>query len=244
MDSDGRTGNAAFTTTHWSVVLAAGHTDIPQAADALERLCRTYWYPLYAYVRHRGHSEHDARDLTQAFFLHLFERHALSRVAPDKGRFRSFLLASLNYFLADQRDRALAQKRGGDRQFVFIDAQDAEERYRFEPIDERNPEKIFERRWALTVLAEVLARLERDYAAAGKQSLFNNLQVFLSGAMAGETYAAMASRLGITEGAIKMSVLRLRQRYRELFRETIAHTVADPAEVEDELRHLIAVITG
>lgn len=232
---------AQFATTHWSVVLAAGQRS-PSARDALEQLCRSYWYPLYAYIRRRGHSKHDAQDLIQSFLEHLLERHAFERVAREKGRFRSFLLASLNYFLAGQFKRANAQKRGGGREFVSIDARDAEQRYQFEPADERSPEKIFERRWALTVLAEVLSLLEQEYAEAGKQSLFTELEVFLAGDNAGETYAAAAGRLGVTEGAVKMAVLRMRQRYRELFRKTIARTVADPAEVEEELKYLIAVI--
>ncbi|MBM3758490.1 MAG: sigma-70 family RNA polymerase sigma factor [Acidobacteria bacterium] len=233
---------AQFATTHWSVVLTAARPSAPGAREALEQLCRTYWYPLYAYIRRRGYGMHDAQDLTQGFLEHLLERNALESIAQEKGRFRSFLLAALNYFLTDQRRHEQAQKRGGGCEFVPINAIHAEERYQFEPVDDRSPEKIFERRWALTVLAEVLTKLEREYDHGGKNALFSELHGFLVGEKTGETYAAAAARLGVNQGAVKMAVLRLRRRYRELFRETIAQTVAHPAEVEEELRHLIAAI--
>ncbi len=231
-----------FATTHWSVVLAARETDAPQAAAALEKLCRTYWYPLYAYLRRRGYGEHDAQDLTQGFFAHLFERDWLQRVAREKGRFRSFLLASLNYFLADQRDRASAQKRGGGRPIISFDAHEAEERYRLEPVDERSPDKLFERRWAMTLLDQVLARLAQEFSAAGKRDLFNRLQPFLVEGTGEKTYAEIAHASGMTEEALKKAVQRMRRRYHQLFREEIAQTVAGPDEVEEELRHLCAVL--
>jgi len=236
------TSGRIFATTHWSVVLAARETDAPQAAAALEKLCRTYWYPLYAYLRRRGYGEHDAQDLTQGFFAHLFERDWLHGVARDKGRFRSFLLASLNYFLADQRDRANAQKRGGGQPTISFDAREAEERYRLEPVDERSPDKLFERRWAMTLLDQVLARLGQEFADAGKRELFNRLQPFLVEGTGEKTYAETAREGGMTEEALKKAVQRMRRRYHQLFREEIAQTVASPEEVEEELRHLCAVL--
>src|SRR6266487_3606715 len=236
------TSGGTFATTHWSVVLAARATDAPQAAAALEKLCRTYWYPLYAYLRRRGYGEHDAQDLTQGFFAHLFERDWLHGVAKEKGRFRSFLLASLNYFLADQRDRANAQKRGGGRPIISFDAHEAEERYRLEPMDERSPDKLFERRWAMTLLDQVLARLAQEFSDAGKRELFNRLQPFLVEGTGERTYAESARAVGMSEEALKKAVQRMRRRYHELFREEIAQTVASPEEVEEELRHLCAVL--
>ena len=168
-----------FTTTHWSVVIAAGKGDAPQAIEALEKLCRTYWYPIYAYLRRRGCGEQDAQDLTQGFFAQLLERRSIQGVERDQGKFRSFLLASLNYYVADERDRANAQKRGGGHQVLSLDVQEAEQRYRLEPADERSPEKIFERRWAMALLDQVLARLGQEFADAGKRKLFEQLQGFL-----------------------------------------------------------------
>jgi DNA-directed RNA polymerase specialized sigma24 family protein len=242
MDAQSRPG--IFATTHWSVVLAAQHVDPPRAREALERLCRTYWYPLYAYLRRRGYGEYDAQDLTQGFFAHLFERDWMQSVAREKGRFRSFLLASLNYFLADQRDRASAQKRGGGREVISLDAQQAEERYRLEPADERSPDKLFERRWAMTLLDQVLARLAREFSDAGKSELFNRLQPFLVEGTGEKTYAQTAREDGSTEEALKKAVQRMRRRYHQLFREEIAQTVASPDEVEAELRHLCAVLSS
>ena len=238
------TSGGIFATTHWSVVLAAREPDAPQAAAALEKLCRTYWYPLYAYLRRRGYGEHDAQDLTQGFFEHLFERDWLQNVARDKGRFRSFLRASLNYFLADQRDRANAQKRGGGRPIISFDAHEAEERYRLEPVDERSPDKLFERRWAMTLLDQVLARLAQEFSDAGKRELFNRLQPFLVEGSSEKTYAEIAREAGMTEEALKKAVQRMRRRYHQLFREEIAQTVASPEEVEEELRHLCQVLSG
>ena len=233
---------AWFQTTHWSVVLAADGTEATQATEALEKLCRVYWYPLYTYLRRRGCDVHDAQDLTQGFFVHLLERRALSRVERSKGRFRSFLLASLNYFLADEHARARALKRGGGREILSLDAQQAEERYRLEPIDERSPELIFEHRWAMALLDQVLARLAREFADAGKADLFERLQPFLVTGERGKPYAQIAGEAGLSEEAFKKAVQRMRQRYHELFREEIAHTVASQAEVDEELKHLSEVM--
>jgi len=233
---------AQFTTTHWSVVIAAGQSDTPQAVEALEKLCGTYWYPIYAYLRRRGHGEQDAQDLAQGFFAQLLERRSIQGVEREKGKFRSFLLASLNYYVADVRDRANAQKRGGGREVFSLDAQAAEERYRLEPVDERSPEKIFEYRWAMALLDQVLARLGQEFAEAGKRELFERLQAFLVEGTGDKTFAELAQEVGMTEEALKKAAQRMRRRYHQLFREEIAQTVASPAEVDEELRHLCAVL--
>lgn len=233
-----------FTTTHWSVVLSAGNPESPQAADALERLCRTYWYPLYAYVRRDGSSAEDAQDLTQGFFARFLQKDYLADVRREKGRFRSFLLASLRHFLADERDRSRAIKRGGGRTILSLDAQGAEGRYVLEPMDELTAEKVFERRWALTVLEAARACLREVYARAGRTERFEALETFLPGEQAAGTYAQAASRLGVAPGTVKWEVHQLRRRYRELLRAEIAHTVPGVDEIDEEVRHLIAVLSG
>lgn len=235
---------AWFATTHWSVVLAAGQSTEAQASAALEQVCRAYWYPLYAYLRRDGHTEADAKDLTQGFFAHLLEHQTLNRVAREKGRFRSFLLASLKYYVADQRAHEHRQKRGGGQQLFSLDALTGEERYRLEPKDSRTPDQLFERRYALELLDRVLARLHEEFTDSDQASLFQALQPFLAAKEGGESYAALAARLGRSEEAIKKTVQRMRQRYQQLFREEIAQTVSTPEEVEDELRHLCAVMGG
>jgi DNA-directed RNA polymerase specialized sigma24 family protein len=241
----GAVAQPLFATTHWSVVLATADQDSPQGAAALEKLCRTYWYPLYCYVRRHGYGHEDAQDLTQGFLLQLLERHSLARVDAGKGRFRSFLLAGLNYFLADHRDRASAQKRGGGQPLLsFMDGSVADERYRLEPVDERSPDKLFERRWALTLLDQVLTRLEQEFRETGKAELFQRLHVFLVAGTGEDSYAAAGAELGMSGDAVKKAVHRMRHRYYELFREEIAHTVADPAEVEEEMRYLCTVMAG
>ncbi len=230
-------------TTHWSVVLAAADQDSSQARAALEELCRTYWYPLYCYIRRRGYSHEDAQDLTQGFLLQWLESKSFARADASKGRLRSFLLAGLNHFLSDQWDRASAQKRGGGRPLLSLtDTQTADERYRLEPVDERSPEKLFERRWAMTLLDRVLARSEQEFREAGKAELFQRLRVFLIAGTGEESYAQVGAELGMSREAVKKAAQRMRHRYYELFREEVAHTVADPAEVEEELGHLCAVI--
>ena len=236
--------NETFATTHWSVVLAADQSESTQAAQALEQLCCTYWYPLYAYVRRRGHGHEDAQDLTQAFLLQLIEHKSFARIDRGKGRFRSFLLAGLNYFLADVRDHASAQKRGGGQPLLSFDAQAAEQRYRLEPVDDRSPDKLFDRRWALALLDQVLARLEKEFYETGKDGLFLRLRIFLVAGRGEATYAQVATELGLTGEAVKKAVHRMRRRYYALFREEIAQTVADPAEVADEMRYLCAVMAG
>jgi RNA polymerase sigma-70 factor (ECF subfamily) len=232
-----------FVTTHWSVVLEARDQRSPQAAAALEKLCRTYWYPLYAYVRRRGYGEHDAQDLAQGFFARLVEKNYLEAVGRQKGKFRSFLLAALNHFVSDEWDRARAEKRGGGETFISLDDQTAEDRYRQEPADELSPEKIYERRWAMTLLDQMLRQLEAEFAATGRLRLFEELKVFLLDEKGVGSYAETAARLEMTEGALRVAVHRLRQRYGELFRDEIAHTVASPVEIEDEVRHLLGVLS-
>jgi RNA polymerase sigma-70 factor (ECF subfamily) len=230
-----------FPTTLWTVVLHAGRELPAQAHAALAQLCQDYWYPLYSFVRHRGYSPHDAEDLTQAFFAQLLEKHALRGVDPELGRFRTFLLAALKNFLANDWDRSQARKRGGGLTIVSLDDQTGESRFRLEPSCNLTPERHFERQWAVALLDQVLAALRAEYHADGNGDLFEELKVVLTGGKGqGETYAAMAARLQRSEGAIKIAVHRLRQRYRELLRERIAATVVE-GDVEDELRHLLAV---
>jgi RNA polymerase sigma-70 factor (ECF subfamily) len=226
------------------VVLTAGHGSSPQAGRALEELCRAYWYPLYAYVRRRGHSPHEAEDLTQEFFARLLAKNYLADVDREKGKFRSFLLASLKHFLANEWDRARAAKRGGGQPHLSLDVQTAETRYRSEPADDLTPEKLLERQWALALLDQVLARLRAEFAADGQEKQFDELKVWLTEGKGATSYAAVAATLGTTEGAAKVAVHRLRRRYRELLREEISHTVATPAEIDEEIRHLFAAFAS
>jgi len=236
--------NAVFATTHWSVVLSAGDRRSPESSRALETLCQTYWYPLYAYVRRTGRRPEDAQDLTQAFFERLLEKDWLSAADQKRGRFRSFLLSSLKHFLANEWDRMSAQKRGGHLRILSLDAQSAETRFHREPADTASPDKAFDRRWALTLLDTVLSRLQTEYASEGKSKLFETLKGTLGGDRASAPYARIARELESSEGAVKVAVHRLRQRYRRLLRSEIAQTVEKEADVEDELRHLFAALSG
>lgn len=233
-----------FTATHWSVVMAAGNGDSVEAAEALDTLCRRYWYPLYAFVRRQGHEVHDAEDLTQEFFTRFLAKEYFDRADPARGRFRNFLLACLKHFLSEQWRQAGRLKRGGRQTFLSWDSLTAEERYQSEPADPLTPEKVYDRRWALTLLEQALARLGAEQSAAGKAEVFAPLKDYLWGEGSGAGYAEVAARLGMTEGALKVTVHRLRQRYRELLREEVAHTVATIHEVDEELRYLVAVIRG
>jgi RNA polymerase sigma factor (sigma-70 family) len=234
----------AFVTTHWSVVLSAGHSDTTRARAALESLCQNYWYPLYAYVRRRGYSPADAQDLTQEFFARLLEHHWIRRADQQKGRFRSFLLSAMNHFLADEWDKARAQKRGGGVIPLPLQFDTAENRYRHEPSDNVTPEQNYERCWALTVLDKVLHRLRAEYEQEDRADFFAALHPFLVGEGTDQPYAQLAVKLRMTEGAVKTAVYRLRQRYRQLLRDEIAQTVAEPGEVDEELHHLVAVLSG
>ena len=233
-----------FAHTHWSVVVAARGSDSVHARAALEKLCQAYWPPIYAFVRRQGHGPHDAQDLTQEFFARLLEKNYLADVDRNKGRFRSFLLASLKHFLANEWDKAQAKKRGGGKIWIPIDVTTAETSCGFEPADNVTADKIYERRWALTLLDQVLRRLRQEYERDGKEKLFNQLKPTLTESSRTVGYAEIADRLGSTEGAIKVAVHRLRQRYRELLRAEIGETVATASEVDDELRNLFAALSG
>ena len=233
-------GAGSFHTTHWTVVLRAAQSQAPGGEAALAELCRLYWYPLYAFARRRRHSPDDAQDLTQSFFLHLLKHRALTGVDPLKGKFRSFLLTSFQNHLSDAGDRARRLKRGGDKQFVELDAEEAEKRYRLEPVEILTAEKIFDARWAMTVLGEGLKRLREEYVASGKASTFEALRVFLDpdNIMAPPSYDEVANRLQVTTTAIKTLIHRLRRRYAALLREEVGRTVSDPAEIEAEIHAL------
>ena len=223
---------------------AAGADSTPAARTALEKLCRVYWPPLYAFVRRSGHAPPDAQDLTQGFFLQLLKTNFLEAVEPGKGKFRSFLLASLKHYLANERDRARAQKRGGGAAPISIDEQDAEGRYRLEPADRMTPEKLYERRWALTVLDQVLVRLQAEYAASGRGAVFEKLKGELTSAAERPPHAETGRELGMTPGAVKVAAHRLRQRFGEMLRAEIAETVARPEDIEEEIQHLFQALSS
>lgn len=242
-----KTGNRAssgagcdpqFAATRWSMVLAAGHRSSPGSRRALESLCQTYWYPLYAYVRRRVPDVHEAQDLTQEFFASLLERNALAAADRERGRFRSFLLASFKNFLSDEWDKANAQKRGGGRAAIPLNLPSGESRYSIEPADELSPERLYEKQWALTLLGQVLDRLCDELAAKGKANQFQALKPFLDGEGEAGGYESAARSLGMSQAAAKVAVHRLRRRYREILRAEIAETVAGPADVDDEIRSL------
>jgi RNA polymerase sigma-70 factor (ECF subfamily) len=228
-----------FATTRWSLVLDAGTELTPRGRAALATLCELYWYPLYAYLRRRNHSAEDAQDLTQGFFARLLEKHALHIVDRTRGRFRSFLLASLDHYVSNERDRDRAQKRGGGTSPISLDAAMAEDRYKLEPPDPWTPEKIFDRNWALTLLGRVLERLRTDLHAEGKGELFDHLKVYLAGEQGAPSYREIGAALGMSEGAVKVAVHRLRRRYRDLLYDEIAQTVSTQEEVELELQYLM-----
>jgi RNA polymerase sigma-70 factor (ECF subfamily) len=232
----------AFPTTHWSLVLSAAQTASAEAEDALSSLCRTYWQPLYGYVRRQGHAPHDAEDLTQAFFARLLEKGYLSLADRRRGRFRTFLLSALKHFLINQWEKEHAKRRGGGQETVAWDTLGAEERFLAEPSDGLTPEMAYEKRWAATLLEQVLRRLREEAAASERLALFERLKDYLWGETA-EGYGAIAVALGQSEVAVKGAAHRLRQRFREVLRAEIAHTVLHDEEIEDELRHLIQVIS-
>jgi RNA polymerase sigma factor (sigma-70 family) len=234
-------GPAAFTTTHWSVVLEA-QGESPAAQEALEKLCRTYWRPIFAFLRRQGLPPEEAEDITQGFFAQLLERRKFSALRKEKGRLRSFLLGALKYFLADEQRRAMAIKRGKGQRLISLEELRAGERIDIEPSDPMTAEMIYERRWALTVLERVLSRLKDEYVGAGNTALFDALKELLPDEPGSPSQAEIATQLGMTENAIRQAFYRFRQRYQSILREEIAHTVATPADIEDELRHLIAVI--
>jgi RNA polymerase sigma factor (sigma-70 family) len=237
LTDDGRRRH--FATTRWSVVLAAGaERSSPGVQEALATLCETYWYPLYAFLRSRGYSAEDAQDLTQAFFARLLEKQTIRHADPARGRFRSFLLASLKNFAANQHDREIARKRGGDVPILSLEIETAEGRFQMEPPSDETPERVFDRRWALTLLDRVMSRLHAETVHSGKPSQFERLKGYLTGDHPQLSYAETATHLATSEGAIKVAVHRLRRRFRDLIRDEIAQTVSSPEEIEDELRHL------
>ncbi len=235
-------GSAQFPNTHWSIVLHAGDLTSPRRAQAMEALCRTYWFPLYAYVRRRGHPEEEAKDLTQGFFLRLLEKNYFGDADARRGRFRTFLLTSLGHYLANEWDRARAQKRGGANVLLSLDELDPEGRYRHEPADASTPEKAFERRWAEAMLEAVFSRLRGEFDEPTRGRRFEDVKPYLLGAEAGVSYAEAAARLGISETGARSVVHRLRKRFRELVREEIAQTVSHPDDIDDEIRHLFQAL--
>ena len=234
-------GSSRFPTTRWTLVVAAGDAHGKEARSALVSLCENYWYPLYAYLRRRGYPTDQAQDLMQEFFMRVLEGRYLDRADPEKGRFRYFILTSLKFFVADEEDRRGARKRGGGM-LVPLDVSSGEERYQREPAHDETPERIFERRWALSMLDRVVERLRNEYVDHGRPEHFDQLKLFLLG-QSDSPYAALARQMNTSEGAIKVAIHRLRKRYRELVRQEIADTVADPADVEPELRYLAALLT-
>ena len=241
-DSGGPAGPPVFVTTHWSVVLAAARNGAPGTQAALEHLCRTYWYPIYYFVRRRGYSTHDAQDLTQGFFARLLEKHWIADAEPSRGLFRSFILLMLKRFLAAEWRKANAQKRGGHFQALALPLDSAEIRYTLEPADNHSPEQAFEKKWALALLDTVLRDLGADYERDGNGRLLEALKPSLTGSREAQPYAALASALGMSEGAVRVAVHRLRERYRKRLRAEVADSVATPAEVDSELRHLFRVL--
>jgi RNA polymerase sigma factor (sigma-70 family) len=241
-ESSGAVSARQFATTHWSVVLAAGGDSSLGAQSALEKLCRAYWYPLYAYVRRQGHGVEDAQDLTQEFFSRLLEMKYLRLADPGRGRFRTFLLTSLKHFLINEWNKANCQKRGGGRQLISIDAEETETRFRAEPADARSPDKAFDRRWALVLLDRVLEQLQAEFAAAERSQLFEELKPCLTGEDKDSLYIEIGRRLGMSEGNLRVTAHRLRRRYRELLREEIARTVDGPELIDAEVRDLFAAL--
>jgi RNA polymerase sigma-70 factor (ECF subfamily) len=230
-----------FPTTRWTLVVAAGDPERTETHAALVSLCEGYWYPLYAYIRRRGYSTEAAEDLTQEFFIRVLEGRYLNRAQPDKGRFRAFILTSVKFFLADEADRNRAQKRGGGN-VLSLEVSSGEERYQRDPTHNETPQRVFERRWALLMLERVIDRLRTEFVEQGRLDHFDRLKVFLVD-QADTPYAALAREMGTSEGALKVAIHRLRKRYRDLFRLEIAETVADPADVESELRFLASALT-
>lgn len=231
-----------FLTTRWSIILSACDKESPASDEALATLCRIYWYPLYAYVRRRGHSPHDAQDLTQSFFERLLEKDYLRSVAPENGRFRAFLVVAMKHFLANERDKARTLKRGGGVTHLALDSGPAESRYGEEPAERLPADQIFERRWALTLLDRAMARLRSDYEQSGRIEEFHCLKTFLTAARGEVSYREISARLGLNEGAARVALHRLRKRFRQLFRDEIAETVSDPTEIDDEMRHIVSVL--
>jgi RNA polymerase sigma-70 factor (ECF subfamily) len=231
-----------FATTHWSVVLAAGKSTSAQQKQALETLCQSYWFPLYAFLRQRGYDNHQAEDYTQGFFAHILEKHDLQKADPKYGKFRSFLLIRLKGFLADEHDRSHALKRGGGKKILSFNVQDAEGQYALESADQLSPEKRFEKAWALTVLERTMDRLEAEMIQKNKQGHFEHLKVYLTIEKDDLPYAHAGEKLNMAEGAVRVAVHRLRRRYRQLLRDEIAQTVGSEDQIDEEVGHLFAAL--
>jgi RNA polymerase sigma factor (sigma-70 family) len=232
-----------FDTTHWSVVTLAGKTQSPHSAAALEKLCRAYWPPLYAFIRRKGHAAEEAEDLTQEFFVRLLQHNEFEVLDPRKGKFRTFLLAALTNFLSNQRDRERAAKRGGGQKIFSLEELQAEQLRHLEPASDLSPDKLFDARWATTVLEQALIQLRQELTDEGRAGQFEALKAFLTEDPGEGDYATVAAKLGATTQAVAVMVYRLRQRYRELVRTEVAHTVNNPLEVEEEMRHLLAALS-
>lgn len=235
-------GRSRFATTHWSVVLAASSPESSRYQQALEILCRTYWFPLYAYLRRHGYDTDQAEEYTQAFFARLLEKQNLRLANPERGKFRSFLLATLKHFLADERDRTRAKKRGGGRKVLSIDLQEAENQYALEPADKLSPDKLFDKSWALTLLDWTMARLKAELATKNKQELFEHLKAHLTAEKGSVPYRSVAAELGMTEGSVRVAVHRLRRRYRKLLRDEILQTVASKDQIDEEIDNLFSAL--
>ena len=233
---------AQFATTHWSFIVTAGQAPTAESEEALEYLCRTYWPPVYAYLRRQGHDVHEAQDLTQGFFARFLEKNYLENVRPEKGKFRSYLLGAVKHFVSNERDRAQAKKRGGGRAVLSLDFERAEGRYGIEPSDSTTPERIFDRCWALALLDRVLSRLEEEYRRRVQEKTFEHLKTFITSGSSEASYRDVADVLEMTEGAVKVAVHRLRRRYKEILEEEIAGTVADETEIDGELRYLLRAV--
>lgn len=240
--NDKSSGRLRFATTRWSVVLAAGESSSTQQKQALETLCQSYWFPLYAYLRRRGYDNHQAEDLTQAFFAHILERKDLQTADPKYGKFRSFLLVRLKYFLSDERDRAHAKKRGGNKKVISLNIQNAEGQYVLEPSIQLSPDMLFEKSWALTVLERTMDRIESEMAQKNKQKLFEYLKVYLTTDKDVIPYQNMATELNMTEGSIRVAVHRLRRQYRKLLRNEIAQTIGDEDQIDEEMGCLFTAL--
>ena len=238
------TGRPVFATTHWSVVLQTGDGQSPESMAALEKLCRTYWYPLFAFIRRKGHSEEDAKDLTQQFFARLLERRDFRTVDARKGKFRTFLLAALTHFLSNERDRAMAAKRGGGRAILSLDELNAEQINDFEIASNLSPEKLFDQRWAMTLLVDAVVKLRAEMTMDGKVDVFEELKSYLTSTAGDGEYAAVAQRLGSDSQSVALQVHRMRQRYRKLVRAEVACTVSSPTEVDEEMHYLFAALQG
>ena len=249
MTSEHSTGSDAaprdiFATTHWTVVLTAGRQRTPQSDQALEELCRTYWFPLYAYVRRRGYTREDAEDLTQAFFERFLEKNYLEQLDAERGRFRAFLLACLKHFLTNEWHKSQRQKRGGNITHLSLDWQTADTHFQVADKTEPSPDKTFDREWATTLLGRVIETLSAECAAEGRAKQFAELKIFLTAGKGALPYTDVAKRLDMDEGAVRTAVHRLRKRYRQLLRDEIAHTLSDPAQIDEEMRALFGAFSA